>query len=244
MKEFELPLSKDYQRPIINTGQIDALIDTGAMIPTFSIPSQYIYLMENAFHANKIKENVSISGFGGECKGSVYEMPHFEVGDLKYKPFQFFVPDKPISKDHPFLLSASMFYGTDYDFNTIDGKFIVKVSDETDLTRSFLLKDLEGVLYAQIGDVLLQEPSIDSIREPDNLFQTFQTAKREFTDLFHDKDNRIFPLNCCNIETIKAEIDRFKIDNECKQIVSNMSTSVREQAAKQKEQIISNDVKR
>ncbi len=26
MKEFELPLSKDYQRPIINTGQIDALV--------------------------------------------------------------------------------------------------------------------------------------------------------------------------------------------------------------------------
>ena len=51
MKEFELPLSKDYQRSIINTGQIDALVDTGAMIPTVSIPSQYIHLIAKAFHA-------------------------------------------------------------------------------------------------------------------------------------------------------------------------------------------------
>ena len=184
MKEFELPLSKDYQRPIIKINKLDAIIDTGAMIPTFSIPAP---LVEQSFNAKKILSNSHVTGFGGKSYGDVYEIDSFKVGELEFKPFQFFVPNQLVTK-HPFLLSASMFYGTDYDFNTIDNKFIVRVEKEEDLTRSFLLKDLEGKLYAQINDILLQETSFEPLEEVDNLFYDFGIDEYE-DDGFDITDN-------------------------------------------------------
>ena len=37
MKEFSIPLKKKYERPIIEIYGLSALIDTGAVIPVFSI---------------------------------------------------------------------------------------------------------------------------------------------------------------------------------------------------------------
>lgn len=180
MKEFSLELSKDYQRPIIKIDNLDAIIDTGAMIPTFSIPAPII---EKLFDAKKILSNGVISGFGGDCKGAVYEIKEFTVGELKFRPFQFFVPNIPVTK-HPFLLSASMFYGTDYDFNTIEGKFVVRVNNDADLIRSFQLKDLSGKLYAQIGNVLIQDNEYFQTDEIDNYIQNEEKDDINSLELF------------------------------------------------------------
>ena len=64
-----------------------------------------------------------------------------------------------------------MFYGTDYEFDTINNKFIINVPDEEKLKRSFYLKDLHGRLYAQIDEVLLQEVDNNIIEEYDNYYQ-------------------------------------------------------------------------
>ena len=37
MKEFSIPLKKDYQRPVIELYNLPTLIDTGSVIPVFSI---------------------------------------------------------------------------------------------------------------------------------------------------------------------------------------------------------------
>ena len=58
MVSFSLDLSKDYQRPIIKVDKIDAIIDTGAMIPTFSLPAPIIEAF-NARPASDYREELA-----------------------------------------------------------------------------------------------------------------------------------------------------------------------------------------
>lgn len=166
-KSFSINLLEEYQRPITKIDGIDALIDTGAIIPTFSMPAPAV---ESLYGARKILDSANISGFGGNCHGKVYEMDSFAVGDMKFEPFQFFVPDKNEIKQ-PILLSATMFYGTDYDIDTINNKFTVSVNDEKNLVKSFKIKDLNGQLFAQVNDVLLQDTGM-GIQEYGNYTQS------------------------------------------------------------------------
>ena len=116
MKEFTIPLKKDYQRPVIELYKLPTLIDTGSVIPVFSIfPS----IFEKYFESKLILENESIDGFGGKERGSVYSIKNFEIGELKFKDFEVFVPERP-RLQFPFLLSATLFYGMDYEFDTIN----------------------------------------------------------------------------------------------------------------------------
>lgn len=156
MKEFAIPLKKDYQRPVIELYNLPTLIDTGSVIPVFSIfPST----IEKYFETKLILENSSIEGFGGKEIGSVYSVKNFQVGELIFNDFEVFVPHEPRVK-FPFLLSATLFYGMEYDFDTIKGNFIVRMKDEQNLEREFKIRDIHGKLYPQIDGVLIQD--IDS----------------------------------------------------------------------------------
>lgn len=59
MKEFTLDLVKNYQRPIIKLYGITTLIDTGAVIPTVSLP---IPILEKAFNAQLVLNEARIGG--------------------------------------------------------------------------------------------------------------------------------------------------------------------------------------
>ena len=156
MKEFSIPLKKDYQRPVIEIYNLPTLIDTGSVIPVFSIfPS----IFEKYFETKLILENYSIEGFGGEERGSVYSIKNFEIGELTFKNFEVFVPREPHLK-FPFLLSATLFYGMEYTVDTIGGNFTVRMKDEQNLERDFKIKELRGKLYPQIDGILIQD--IDS----------------------------------------------------------------------------------
>lgn len=156
MKEFSIPLKKDYQRPVIEIYNLPTLIDTGSVIPVFSIfPS----IFEKYFETKLILENYSIEGFGGEERGSVYSIKNFEIGELTFKNFEVFVPREPRLK-FPFLLSATLFYGMEYTVDTIGGNFTVRMKDEQNLERDFKIKELRGKLYPQIDGILIQD--IDS----------------------------------------------------------------------------------
>lgn len=159
MKEFSIPLKRKYQRPIIELYKLSALIDTGAVIPVFFISPAII---EKFFDTKLILSNTSIGGLGGSEKGSVYSISEFKVGELTFENFEFFVPYEPKFKFH-FLLSATLFYGMDYEFDTINGKFIVRMQDDQPLKRDFKVKDLDGKLYPQIDGVLLQDTDIELI---------------------------------------------------------------------------------
>lgn len=156
MKEFSIPLLSGYHRPVIELYNLPTLIDTGSVIPVFSI---YPSILEKYFEIKLILENESIEGFGGKERGSVYSIKNFEVGDLIFKDFEVFVPETP-RLQFPFLLSATLFYGMEYTFDTINGNFIVKMKDEQKFERDFKIKELRGQLYPQIDGILIQDVDI------------------------------------------------------------------------------------
>ena len=153
MKEFSIPLKKDYQRPVIELYNLPTLIDTGSVIPVFSI---FPTTIEKYFETKLILENGFIEGFGGDEKGSVYSIKNFQVGELIFKDFEVFVPEIP-KLQFPFLLCATLFYGMEYTCDTINGNFIVRMKDEQSFERDFKIKELHGMLYPQIDGVLIQD---------------------------------------------------------------------------------------
>lgn len=157
MKEFILPLLKKYERPIIKLYNLSALIDTGAVIPVFSIDPSII---AKYFEIKLVVSNQFIGGFGGLEKGSVYSISEFRIGDLTFENFEVFVPDEPKFR-FPFLLSATVFYGMDYEFDTINDKFIVRMQDEQSLKRDFKIRNLKNKLYPQIDGILLHDIDIE-----------------------------------------------------------------------------------
>ena len=156
MKEFSIPLMNDYTRPVIELYKLPTLIDTGALIPVFSIfPST----LEKYFDIKLILQNEHITGFGGEEKGSVYSISNFKVGDLIFNDFEIFVPQKP-KLQFPFLLSANLFHSMIYEIDTINKKFTVKMNDEQSFNRECKIKKIRGQLYPQIDGVLFQDVDI------------------------------------------------------------------------------------
>ena len=156
MKEFSIPLKKDYEHPVIELYNPSTLIDTGAIIPVFSLEVSNI---KKYFDIKLVLQDGFIGGFDGIFRGSVYSIKNFEVGKLIFNDFEVFVPREPKVK-YPFLLSATLFYGMDYEFDTINGNFIVKMKDEQKFEREFKIKELRGQLYPQIDGVLIQDVDI------------------------------------------------------------------------------------
>ena len=153
MKEFSIPMKKNYERPIIELYNLPTLIDTGSVIPVFSI---YPVILEKYFETKLILENHFIEGFGGKEIGSVYSIKNFKIGELIFNDFEVFVPTVP-KVQFPFLLCATLFYGMEYTVDTINNNFIVRMKDDQNLERDFKLKELHGKLYPQIDGVLIQD---------------------------------------------------------------------------------------
>ena len=153
MKEFSIPLKKNYERPVIELYGLPTLIDTGSVIPVVSIfPST----IEKYFEVKLILENERIEGFGGEERGAVYSIKNFQVGELIFNDFEVFIPREPHIR-FPFLLSATLFYGMEYTVDTINEKFIVRMKDEQNFERDFKIKSLRNRLYPQIDGILIQD---------------------------------------------------------------------------------------
>ena len=160
MKEFSLPLKHKHERPIIELYRLPALIDTGAVVPVFSI---FPTILEKVFDAKLILPNKFIGGFGGFGGlewGSVYSLAEFKIGELVFENFEVFVPNEPRLK-FPFLLSATLFHGTAYEFDTLNEKFTVRLRDDQPLKRDFKIKDLNGRLFPQLDGILFQDIDIE-----------------------------------------------------------------------------------
>ena len=156
MKEFSIPLKKDYERPVIELYNLSTLIDTGAIIPVFSMEVSNI---KKYFDIKLVLQDGFIGGFDGIVRGSVYSIKNFEVGKLIFNDFEVFVPKKP-RLQYPFLLSATLFHGINYEIDNINGNFVVRMKDEQKFEREFKIKELRGQLYPQIDGVLIQDVDI------------------------------------------------------------------------------------
>ena len=152
MAVIKISTAPKFQRPIVNLYGLDCLIDTGAVIPLFSMPK---VILENMFKARKTTEKHVIGGIGGESQGDVYCMDEFKIGEITYSPFEVFVPYTPTIK-YPVLLGAPLFHGMFYGFDTVENNFVIDTK-EAPLKRQFRLVELRGQLYCQIDDVLVQD---------------------------------------------------------------------------------------
>ena len=157
MKEFSIPLNPEYERPVINLYNLPALIDTGAVVPIFSI---YTELLEKYFKTKKILEDTSVGGIGGSANGSVYSIAEFKIGELIFENFEVFVPNEPAIR-FPISLSASLFHGMNFEFDRINEKFIVRMKDDQNLKRDFKLKKMNGRMYPQIDGILIDDIDIE-----------------------------------------------------------------------------------
>ena len=155
MARIEIPMLKEYQRPIIELYDEWALIDTGAIVPVLSMRPKRI---EKEFSGRNVKQGTQIGGLGGDSEGDVYRLPEFRIGELVYAPFEVFVPRVPLLR-FPLLLSATMFYGMNYALNTMDGNFVIETGD-VPLKREFKLVSLKGGLCPQVDGILVQEGNI------------------------------------------------------------------------------------
>ena len=157
MKEFSIPLNPEYERPVINLYNLPALIDTGAVVPIFSI---YTELLEKYFKTKKILEDTSVGGIGGSANGSVYSIAEFKIGELIFENIEVFVPRKPAIR-FPISLSASLFRGMDFEFDRINEKFIVRMKDDQNLKRDFKLKKIRSQIYPEVDGFLVKDIDIN-----------------------------------------------------------------------------------
>ena len=142
-----LELDANYMRPVVILHGITALVDTGALFPIASMDPQVLI---DAFDAKLVIENTSISGFGGECRGSVYKIPCFILSKLTYPDFHVFVPENKNIIETEFLFSATMFNGLVYEFDTVNHKMLIQVPDRESCVRNLKIYDSEGKLYVLV----------------------------------------------------------------------------------------------
>jgi len=103
VKEFSVDLIPSFQRPVVKLYEMTTLIDTGAVIPTFSLSPE---LLKSMFNAKLLFKNAHIGGFGGNCAGDIYSLENFKIGKLNFDVLEVFVPKNPVTK-HPFLSVAT-----------------------------------------------------------------------------------------------------------------------------------------
>ena len=153
MKEFSIPMLADYQRPVVKLYNLPTLIDTGSLVPVFSM---YPEIFQKYFDSKLIMENRVIGGFGGNEAGAVYSIKNFKIGELNFNNFEVFVPIEPKIK-FPFLLSATLFHGMNYEVDNLNSRFVVRMKDEQKLEREFKIRELRGMLYPQIDGNLITD---------------------------------------------------------------------------------------
>ena len=93
--------------------------------------------IRDVLERRQIKNDAEITGFGGNDKGSVYSIPDFSIGSITFSPFEVFVPEILRIK-YPILLSAPVFYGTVYEFDTQSSLF--KSVGETIIRKTEVLR--------------------------------------------------------------------------------------------------------
>lgn len=150
MMEFTLDTDIKSTRPKILIHGIEALVDTGAQIPMCMFSENVVKIIFNA----KPIWTGEIGGIGGKCAGRVFTFDELKVGKLRFPDIPVFIPDQPIPEIR-LLLSASMFYGLTYEFETKNNLMRIKIPDGEPLERRLTISDSDGRLHVFCNGVRL-----------------------------------------------------------------------------------------
>ncbi|MBO6178857.1 MAG: hypothetical protein J6O04_06775 [Selenomonadaceae bacterium] len=144
MRQMTLRLIEKYQRPVVkltNFHGLDAMIDTGALYPVWMAGEGQI----RRIGGTKKIENVEFGGLGGMTQGSLYELSHFQIGDLIFPNMNIIVhkSDFPV----PMLLPATMFESLIYEINNKTHRLNIVVPDDESISRNLKIRSENGQLY-------------------------------------------------------------------------------------------------
>ena len=138
-------LVENMSRPMISDyyGGL-ALIDTGAEIPVCTLPPS---ILVSEFNATLRVERTSITGFGGNDYGSVYNLEMLRFKDLIYPNIPVFVPENKDALSFRWILSAAMFDHLEYTLNMKDYTITINIPDDESNIRNLRIHDKDGKLH-------------------------------------------------------------------------------------------------
>ena len=141
MKEIKLDLLRWYSRPVIKLYGVEALIDTGAEIPVFSLSE---HELKRLFNAELLLKRGAVRGFGGEFTGAVYRLYDFRIDELYYPKMKVLVPDDLSNGFFRMILSASMFHNLSCNIDFKNHQLSIVVPENESLRRDIRVLDSQG----------------------------------------------------------------------------------------------------
>lgn len=163
MVSYSINTDKKSDRPLICLGNsLIAMVDTGATVPVW-VGNNDSFLIEK-LHAVLIKDSVDLIGFGGSDKCKAYKIPSITVSDITFKNVPILLSEKFKTSAFNVILSASMFSGMIYQFDTINNKMRLYIPDN-ETERVFSVRDSNGKQHAFVMfniDKYIDEDIIES----------------------------------------------------------------------------------
>lgn len=138
-------LLRQFKRPAFyiyhNAERYLAMLDTGALFSVFADTAERMEQMGGKL----IENNVSFSGFGGKCSGTLF-LFDISIGAITYRSMP--VICAPLSDTRfSFILSAGMFTGFKY---TIDDRMKILTVDTCSNEREFRLRGMGGSEHVHV----------------------------------------------------------------------------------------------
>lgn len=180
-EQFTIKLNPNLRRPVTYIDGLAALIDTGAEIPVLSADEDFII---QGLNGKCVLEEGSIGGFGGECKGKVYEIEKLELGKLIFPNMKIFVPNDKID-GFDLIISATMLYGLDYDINTKTHSMTITIPQDEQLVRNISIESKDGKLVVLLNGNRVDDDHVLSLSNATTNLSQINTI------LQHSKDRNI-----------------------------------------------------
>ena len=144
MKQFTLGLNDEYQRPVVKLPRFygfNALLDTGAVFPVWLEDEQLL----KKVGATLLREDVYFGGFEGRVHGHLYQLPHFQLGELIYPRMHIIVGKSSVI--FPLILPATMFSHLIYEIDDHNHCLNISIPDTESNIRNLVIKDTDGHLH-------------------------------------------------------------------------------------------------
>ena len=139
---------KENQRPIayLKTWyKIDAMIDTGALIPVWTRDEKILLNLGGKL----IQENIKFRGFGGRTQGNLYCISNFIMGKLLFTKLYVIAHADNELPCH-MILSATMFRNLMYEIDDKNHKLNVTIPDGESEIRNLIIRDSNGKLHVLV----------------------------------------------------------------------------------------------
>ena len=149
MRQVTLRLAADVERPVvIVSGNMTALLDTGAYIPVWTDEES---ILTEKLGAVLQKKGISFTGYGGTAVGNLYQVT-LKVGTLTY-PNMSIIANQDLDTPFNLILSATMFRGLIYEVDDVNHFFNISIPDNESMVRNLRIVEENGRIHVLCNSV-------------------------------------------------------------------------------------------